>query len=71
METSSVFKLATVLHLVISGIPPAVQFILDDYEEELKYILADPKVKCRFGKRHDFFIQMALPVFEDIIAFCL
>eukprot|EP00959_Pyramimonas_sp_CCMP1952_P112028 2342957-Pyramimonas_sp.AAC.1 len=56
---------------MVLGMPSASEYILDEYEEELKYVLQNPDVQRRFGTRNEMFIQRSAALTKEIVAICL
>lgn len=71
VDAVSAYKLAHVLLILVDGVKGAVQYIRDEYEEELTYVLANPEVAQRLAASDDFFINKARPLVQQTIELCL
>ena len=70
-DTAIIYKYAHVLYLILSGLPSAVRWILDDYEEEIKYVLQNQELEFGRNRPSDFFIVRSIPLLQEIVNICL
>lgn len=61
------YRAARALRLLVGeGMGVAAEVLREDFEEELRYLLASPSLERQLGAQPDFFVQQARPLLDDV-----